>query len=89
MRIYSLFDRKLKEFGALVVMNNDEAVKRALGESLRSGQAGLLSSHPEDFDLKCLGVIDVERGKITPEEIPALVVNCAELIPSVPLKEGE
>lgn len=84
MRIYSLFDRKLKEFGGLVVMNNDEAVKRALAQSVASPQSGLLSQHPEDFDLKCLGIIDVERGKITPEEIPVLVVNCAELLPSKP-----
>ena len=82
MRIYSLFDRKVKEYGQLVLSQNDEAVKRSMLEGLQRGNAGTVGQYPEDFDLMCLGVFDPERGRIVPEDIPFLVVNVAELIPT-------
>ena len=34
MKLYALFDRKLREYGQLVQSNNDEAVKRNLRDGL-------------------------------------------------------
>lgn len=81
MRIYSLFDRKLREYGQLVMMNNDEAVKRALAESLPQSQGTTLAKYPEDFDLMYLGEIDVTTGVIERSMVPVLVINVAGLIP--------
>lgn len=81
MRVYSLFDRKLREFGPLFLEKNDEVVKRALIDTVNQG-SGNLTKYPEDFDLKFLGVFDSERGKITPEDIPVLVCNMRDLFPN-------
>lgn len=73
MKIYSLFDRKVREFLALVVCPNDESCVRALRESL-VGSASTVTKYPADFDLMCLGEFDVETGVIVPV-VPALFVK--------------
>lgn len=80
MRIYSLKDRKLQEFGALFLSSNDAAVKRALIDGLR-GTGNTVEKHPEDFDLYLLGTVSPELGVITPEEIPLFVVNVGDVLP--------
>lgn len=82
MLVFSLLDRKLKEYGPLVQMNSPEAVKRGLADTLRAGKAGLIGEHPEDFDLMWIGEFDVETGVLVPAKVPTLVVNAAELIPA-------
>lgn len=80
MLVYSLFDRKMAEYGPLVLGNNDEAVKRALREVV-SGSAGVtMVKFPEDFDLYCLGEFDQVSGELD-GEMPRLVFNVSSLIP--------
>lgn len=80
MRIYSLYDRKLKEYGSLVLQNNDEAVKRMCKDALENARADQspLKKYPEDFDLMWLGEFDPEVGVIT-GTVPLFVCNVAEL----------
>lgn len=80
VKVYSLFDRKLREYGALVIMNNDDACRRGLAQSFQNskGQESTIDQYPEDFDCMCLGSFDPESGVINPET-PRLVFNCAEL----------
>lgn len=79
VKIYSLRDKKLGEFGQLVCMPTDEAVIRALKDSLGSGQAGTMNKYPEDFELYELGDMDVEEGRIVVTRLPRLVVNVGVL----------
>lgn len=81
MVIYSLFDRKLKEYGPLVVSNNDAAVRRALIDGV-PGSGSTIAKYPEDFDLMCLGLFDAETGKIV-AEAPRLVDNVGSLLPRI------
>lgn len=62
MRIYSLFDRKVGEFGGLVLAPNDESVRRALKDGLPPGSTE--AKYPHDFDLCCLGEFDSASGVI-------------------------
>lgn len=78
MRLYSIFDRKLKEYGQVVQMNNDEAVKRSLRDGLR-GTKSLVEKYPDDFDLYVLGEMDLESGVITPCA-PMLVENISSIV---------
>lgn len=78
MRVYSLFDRKMKEYGSLVMGSNDESTVRALKEMLLGSQS-TVSKYPGDYDLMCLGYFDVENGEIL-AETPTLVVNCEEVL---------
>lgn len=80
MNMYTLFDRKLREHGQIVLANNDEACKRALKDGL-SGSGSTVEKYPEDFDLMCVGSFDSETGMVVPIGIPKLVENVSNLLP--------
>lgn len=77
MRVYSLFDRKLREYGGLVLCQNDEAVKRAIHEGIpRNSTVG---KYPGDYDVMFLGEFDSGSGVITASEVTK-VANVEELL---------
>lgn len=84
MKMYCVFDRKMREFASVIaVMPNDESVIRAVADS--AGNGSLMTMHPGDFDLFCLGEIDRDLGTI--EQLGVrLVANVADVLPR---KEGE
>lgn len=79
MRVYSLLDRKLREYGPLVQANNAEAIKRALVDGLK-GSNSLIEKHPEDFDLMEVGSFDLDTGELIGVKIPMLINNVATLL---------
>lgn len=82
MKIYSLFDRKLREYGQLVTMTNDDGVVRAMREmgSQSKGQS-TLEKYPEDFDLMCVGEFDPVTGILNIESaVPRLVANVGSIL---------
>lgn len=78
MRIYSIFDRKMREYGSLVLSSNDETVRRAVKEGV-SGSTSTLAKYPEDFDVMFLGRFDPEKGLIVASS-PVLVDSVATII---------
>lgn len=84
MYVYSLFDRKLKLFGQLVLERNDFAVQRSLVDGLAGAPDSLMAKHPEDFDLYHVGMFDDEAGKLTGEDFK-LVCCVRDLVASVHL----
>lgn len=80
MNIYSLFDRKLKEYGPLVLANNDASICRAMCDGI-PGSGSTIAKYPEDFDCFLLGVFDSDTGMISPERVPHLVDNVAAILP--------
>jgi len=54
VRIYSMYDRKLKEFGPLTTARNDDGILRAVQDGI-PGSGSVLERHAEDFDLMYLG----------------------------------
>lgn len=79
MQLFSLFDRKMREYGQIVQANNAEACKRALCDGVR-GTKSLVEKHPDDFDLYRLGEFDTDTGVIKATGVPVLVCNVGELI---------
>lgn len=79
MQIYSLFDRKVREFGPLVTTNNDESALRAIRDGV-PGSGGTIAKYPEDFDLMLLGAFDADTGQIVPESVPLLVANVGDVL---------
>lgn len=82
MNLYSLFDRKQREFGQIISGSNDEAVKRELRSAQKRSEAGNMHLYPEDFDLMYLGRYIVETGVIEPQVPAKLVVNVGEYVAS-------
>lgn len=78
-KVYSVLDRKLKEFGALVVCPNDEALRRSLIDGVR-GSGSLLEKHPDDFDVYCVGSFDADTGVLKGENVPLLVENVGVIL---------
>lgn len=72
MNIYSLFDRKLKEFGNLLLANNDQSIRRSARDGI-PGSGTMMEKHPADFEIRLLGTFDMDTGQIVPEEIPVLL----------------
>lgn len=79
MLLFSLFDRKLREYGQLVQANNAEAVKRALIDGVR-GSNSLVEKYPADFDLMEVGHFDVDTGLLSGRDVPLLVDNLGDLL---------
>lgn len=79
MQIYSLLDRKLKEYGALVTAQNDEVIRRMAGDSVR-GSKGLQELHAEDFDIMHVGEFDSDAGVLTSTRVPRLVANLKDIL---------
>lgn len=62
MRVYTLFDRKVGEYGSLVLGPTDESVMRALRGSLPPNSTE--ARYPEDFELCYLGDFDQVSGAL-------------------------
>lgn len=78
MRVYSIFDRKQREYGSLVLAKNDEVARRACVDAIH-GSGSQLEKHPEDFDLYHVGQFDESKGCLE-VETPTLVVTLLELL---------
>lgn len=73
MKVYSLFDQKVKEYGGLVLSPNDETVERALQEGIPGNST--VGKYPEDYNLVCLGEFDPVKGLLVGFGAPEFVDN--------------
>lgn len=78
IRVYSMFDRKARAFGALLAFVNDEVARRAVLSIVR-GDDGEITKFPADFDLHFLGEMDTDTGIISAGQ-PSLVFNVGDLL---------
>lgn len=81
-RVYSLYDRKLREYGALMVEKNDFACQRGLSDGISQAPQSMIALHPGDFDLYHVGEWDEEKGVLLVAIPPSLVCNLQELVKS-------
>lgn len=77
LRVYSMYDRKARGFGALMNFVNDEIARRAVLAIVRGD--GEIKNFPGDFDMYCLGEMDSETG-VLDAGIPTPVFNVGDLI---------
>lgn len=75
--VYTIFDRKMKEFGPLNTAKNDGTVCRDVLAGLRNSES-MLAQYPEDFDLFRVGMFDPATGEIA-RVPPQLVINLHDL----------
>lgn len=74
----SMFDRKARGYGAVMVFANAEVARRAVLSIVR-GDTGDIHLFPGDFDLMSIGSFDDDTGVVTPE-LPSLLFNCGDLL---------
>jgi len=81
MGVYTLYDRKVREFGALALARNDETILRELGDQVRRSPQSMMAQHPEDFDVMRVGEFFVETGYLAGVSgPPTLVINLETLL---------
>lgn len=66
MRLYSVYDTKVKAFANPVICRNDGEAIRGFSGAVNGGDT-YISKHYLDFALFCVGEWDDEKGEITPE----------------------
>lgn len=62
--LYSIRD-KMSGYGVTNCQVNDEIAKRNFDMLVMDENATLLSTHPQDFELYCVGEFDSDTGKVT------------------------
>lgn len=67
MQIYALRDTKVAAFLAPFTAPNNEVAKRLVIDAMDNPES-VISKHPEDFNLFCLGHFDEQTGEITGEK---------------------
>lgn len=79
LEVFTVYDRKLRQFGPLVVERNKEVLIRVLVDSI-GGSKSLMEQHPRDFDLYFVGTFDNSAGRIEGFSVPQLVANLYDLL---------
>lgn len=86
-KIYAVLDRKLQAFYTPQFQANDAVAIRSLSDVLEK-DGRIFSSHPEDFELWCLGTFDddMQVGGVSPDQ--RLICQFTDLMPKATNKEG-
>lgn len=80
MKLYSLLDKKLGEFGGILMAMNDGHMSRILQDRFENPQEGV-AKHAEDYDLYEVGEFFEGKGRIVGSEMePRFVVNMAVIL---------
>ena len=79
-RVYSVRDDRMKTYGSLVFIENDNVASRAFGDLVLSDSKSLMHMHPADFSLWYLGNFDAETGIFACDENPYIVARASDFI---------
>lgn len=76
-QLYSLYDLKAQTIiGGLVIENRDGPAIRAFQDAILDPNA-IISKHPADYELRCLGSID-DQGTLVPATTITTVARGAD-----------
>lgn len=73
--MYSVFDRKAGYYLPIFQTRSDAQAVRIFTETVVSQETGDLSKYPADFDLVCLGSMDLDTGELFPEKNSRHILN--------------
>jgi len=79
MLMYAILDRKMREFGPIVLAPNQGTVERSLIDGVNVSNS-VMERRAQDFDLYEVGAFDQLTGVVHAAEIPILLRNVAEVL---------
>lgn len=79
MEIYSIWDRKLSQYGQLLLSQNVLAMSREL-QSVLVGSKSMMDQYPEDFELHRIGLFDTTTGVLEVKARPEVVVSLVNIL---------
>jgi len=74
MEMYSIYDRKLREYGQILLAPNIGTVSRTIVMGVR-GSKSTMDQYPEDFELHKVGEFDTQSGQVTANGRPEILVT--------------
>ena len=73
--LYGLYDKVAKSLiGGVHLLPHDAVAVRAMRDTMSNPQTDL-ARHPDDFELLCLGAVDMETGEIRVPEFREVVMS--------------
>jgi len=72
--MYSVYDRKLREYGHIVLSPNRAAVARSLQMGVR-GSGSVMEKYPGDFELHKVGTFNTSTGEVTANGRPEVLTT--------------
>lgn len=82
LNVYALRDQVSQTFLAPTLNTNDASACRELAIGISQSQASPLGFRPGDFDLYCLGTMDMSTGALVASSPVRLVSNAQSLVMS-------
>lgn len=81
VRLYSIRDKQIGAYLAPFPSRHDVEAMRQIRSSFANPQMREtpIVTHPQDFELHCIGVLDDETGNIVNEGFPSFVIQMAKL----------
>lgn len=80
--IYPVYSMRDKHTGFSVPtfdVNDQSAIRNFSNALVNAG--GILSFAPADFDLYRLGEFDSDTGRLTPEQLPVMIISGSSALP--------
>lgn len=78
--LYSLFDQGARYFGAPMMTQNEQMLRRGLEALLQDNARLPIFEYPEEFVVYKIGEYDPETGEITPTIPPARIETVAAFL---------
>lgn len=79
-RVYSIRDDRMRTYGNLVFVENDNVATRAFGDLVTSDPKSLMAMHPSDFSIWFVGEFDAETGVFSCETTPYVIARADEFV---------
>jgi len=79
MEMYSVYDRKLREYGAILLSQNEAACFRMIQVGVK-GSGSLMEKYPADFELHKVGLFNTELGEVTTSGRPEVIATLSEIL---------
>lgn len=78
--LFSMFDVKASNFGALMTFENADVARRMFVTSILSGQESVVTKFPDDFILYEMGGFDNSKGEFSIHSTPIKVMSGFEAV---------
>lgn len=73
-KIYSVYDRKAQYYLPLYIADSDAQAERQFSNVVVTSETDI-SKYPADFDLVCVGTMNMENAEILPKRPVDLIIN--------------
>jgi len=79
MEMYCIYDRKLREYGSILLSPNPGAMYRTCQVGIK-GTNSLMEKYPQDFELHRIGTFNTSTGEIEASGRPEVIALLSDVL---------